>query len=81
MACANTTTAKKRWHGLIAEGGVKGPAGRLEVHILAILGRLAGTVIAVHAAVFPLDRQRSVVADVVERPDNLLEPDMGRWRG
>jgi hypothetical protein len=35
--------------------------------------RLRGAVLAVHAAVFPFDRQRAVVADVVERADDLLE--------
>ena len=32
--------------------------------------------LAVHAAVLPLDAQRALVADVVERDDDLLEVDV-----
>src|SRR5690606_38911072 len=40
------------------------------------LARLARAVLAIHAAVFPLDRERAVVADVVERDDDALEIDV-----
>jgi hypothetical protein len=33
-------------------------------------------VLAVHAAVLPLDAQRALVADVVERDDDVLELDV-----
>src|ERR1700722_9502950 len=35
--------------------------------------RLRGATLPVHAAVFPLDRQRPAVSDLVERPKELLE--------
>src|SRR5919202_2687527 len=51
------------------EGALRGR----EVEALDEGGGLRGTVRAVHAAVFPLDRERSVVADAVQRAHDLLE--------
>src|SRR5262245_51615729 len=44
-----------------------------EVHSLDELTRLTRARFPVHAAVFPFDRQRTAVADLVERADDLLE--------
>src|SRR5690606_18612904 len=45
------------------------------------LAGLAGAMFAVHADVFPFDRERAVVADLVKRADDLLEIDAAAtWR-
>src|SRR5690348_4506442 len=48
-------------------------AARLEVELFDKLARLAGTMLAVHADVLPLDRERAVILRLVECPDDLLE--------
>ena len=80
LAIGERTTAFPVRHDLalaFGEGRIEEPAGRLEAHLLLDEpSRLGGAVFAIHAAVFPLDRERAVVADVVERPRDLLEVDL-----
>src|SRR5438445_12234866 len=57
----------------LLERGVEGLLGWWEVEALDEGGGLRGAVGAVHAAVFPLDRQRPIVADAVQRTHDLLE--------
>src|SRR5690606_3782791 len=52
---------------------VKRHVARREVELPQELARLAGAMLAFHAAVFPLNRQRAIVLDDVERPDDLFE--------
>src|SRR5205807_2372729 len=59
--------------GMDREGGVEGDFGGLEVELLDEGGSLAGAGFAVHAAVFPFDRERARVTGAVERADDLLE--------
>src|SRR5437763_9846601 len=54
---------------------VEGDAGRREVDPFHEGAGLGGAGFAVHAAVFPLDGERALVADVVEGADDLLEVD------
>ena len=58
---------------VLVERRVEGDAARLEIELPDELARLAGAALALHAAVFPLDRQRAGVADVVQRADDALE--------
>src|SRR5436305_605323 len=59
------------------EGGVEQPTGGLEAHLLLDEPcRFGGAVFAVHAGIFPLDGKGTVVADVVQRPRDLLEVDL-----
>src|SRR5215204_3060184 len=55
------------------ERGVKGGGRRLEVDPPHEGRRLPGPVHPVHAGVLPLHGERAVVADAVQRPDDLLE--------
>src|SRR4051812_3744652 len=64
------------WIYLPIELGIKRNRGRLEVHLLHERRRLRGPVFAVHPAVLPLDGERPLVADVVERDDDLFEVDV-----
>src|SRR5437762_1577115 len=65
----------------LGEGGVEEPTCGLESHLLLDeAGRLGGAVLAVHAAVFPLDREGAVIADLIERPRDLLEVDLASAR-
>src|SRR5690606_6829178 len=56
----------------LVERRVEGALAGGEVEPLDELGCLAGAVLAVHAAVFPLDRQGPLVVDLVEGADDLL---------
>src|SRR5262249_48384408 len=49
---------------------------RREVGAANELQRLGSTPLAVHAAVLPLDRERTCVADLVECPEELVEVDV-----
>src|SRR5690606_28625864 len=61
---------------LVAEGGVERSRRRREIELLTELGGFGAAMDAVHARVLPLDREGTVVADVVERDDHLLEVDV-----
>ena len=61
---------------LALEGGIESPAARSEVVGLDVLARLGGAVHLIHANIFPLDRERAAIADIVERNDDLLELDV-----
>src|SRR5579863_2365780 len=58
----------------IPERRVKGPLGGLEVDVLDELTGFAGAGLAVHAAVFPFDRQGAAVPGLIERADDFFEP-------
>ena len=58
---------------IVREGRVEGAAAGAEVDLLDVVGGFGCAVVAVHAAVFPFDRERTVVVDVVEGPDDLFE--------
>src|SRR5947209_3595963 len=57
----------------LLERGVEGLLGRREVEALDEGSGLRGAVGAIHAAVLPLDRERPIVADAVQRAHDLLE--------
>src|SRR4051812_20455322 len=57
----------------IRKRGIKRHVTRLEVDLLHKLACLARPVLAFHANIFPLHRQRPFVLHLVERPDDLLE--------
>ena len=61
---------------LLLESGVEGYGRGLEVYALDEAERLGGAVLAVHAAVLPLDRERALVVYTVEGADDLLEVDL-----
>ena len=61
---------------LLLESGVEGYGRGLEVYALDEAERLGGAVLAVHAAVLPLDRERALVVYAVEGADDLLEVDL-----
>jgi hypothetical protein len=58
---------------LLGERRVELPLARREVEVLNELTGLGGAVFAVHAAILPLHRERTLVADLVEGADDLLE--------
>src|SRR3954451_16787343 len=58
---------------LALEGGVEGDAARREVRRAHEGQRVRRAPVAVHARVLPLDRERALVADAVERADHRLE--------
>src|SRR5947209_20590882 len=60
---------------LTRERGIECGARRLEVHRAHELARLLGAVLAVHADVLPLHRERTFVLHRVELADDLLEVD------
>ena len=59
-----------------AARGVERSVGGREVALRTKRERLARAPFALHAAVLPLDRQRTVVADPVQRADELIEVDV-----
>src|SRR5690606_14602887 len=61
---------------VLGEGRVERRGRWREVERAAERRRLGGAVDAVHAHVLPLDGERSLVADVVEGDDDLLEVDV-----
>ena len=61
------------WALLLLKRGVEGELAGGEVDPLDKLAGLLRAVETVHAHVFPLDRQRALVADLVQRADDLLE--------
>ena len=75
-------TARSRGLGLaFGEGRVEEAAGGGEAHLLLDeAGGLGGAVLAVHAGVFPLDRERAVVADLVEGAGDGVEVDLAAAR-
>lgn len=58
------------------EGGVKGDLIYREIEILDIGATLGRAVKAVHASIFPLDREWANVATVIEGDDDFLEIDI-----
>lgn len=58
----------------VSEGAVEGDVGRGEVDVLGELAGFAGTLVAVHAHVFPFDGKRAAVTDVVQGADDFFEP-------
>ena len=65
--------SKKRLSFLALEGGIEGSAARSEVVGFDVPAGLGGAVHAIHANVFPLDRERPAITDIVERNDDLFE--------
>src|SRR5690348_1387577 len=57
----------------ICKRRIERDATRLEVELFHELARFPCTMLAVHADVFPLDRQRAFVLHLVQRPDDLFE--------
>ena len=60
---------------LFRERRVEGHQARLEIEALQEFAGFGRAVFAVHAAVFPFDRERALVADPVQRADDLFEVD------
>src|SRR5688572_3791355 len=60
---------------VLLEGRVEGPTAGGEILRFHELAGLAGAKFALHAAVFPFDRERSLVVNLVECPDDLLKID------
>src|SRR5207249_652183 len=58
------------------ERRVEGDRAAGEVELAQEGARLGDAVLAIHADVLPLHRERAGVADVVERDDDLLEIDV-----
>src|ERR1700686_1882633 len=58
------------------KGGVERHSARSKIIGTNIPARLGCPVNAVHSDVFPFDRQRAPVADVIERDDYLFEADI-----
>src|SRR5215218_1326023 len=61
---------------LLREGGVEGHGRRREVRLAHEREGVRRAPVAVHPGVLPLDRERPVVADPVERADHRLEVDV-----
>src|SRR3954452_7966806 len=61
---------------LALEGGVEGAAARREVRRAHERQRVRRAPVAVHARVLPLDRERALVADPVQRAQERLEVDV-----
>src|SRR3954471_1596915 len=59
----------------LLERGVEGAAAGGEVFLLDEGASFAGAEFAVHAAVFPFDGERALVADAVQLADDFLEVD------
>ena len=55
---------------------IEGNLGRLEVRLLEERRSFRRTVLAVHPAVFPLDRKRALIANIVQSDDDFLEIDI-----
>ena len=66
---------ERRSARLLPESRVERPSGGREVQTADELLRVRRSVLAVHAGVFPLDRQRPVVAYFVECADDLFKVD------
>src|SRR5438876_318669 len=60
----------------LLHGGVEGELRRREVGPADERERVLRPVLAVHAAVLPLDRERPLVADPVQRAEERLEVDV-----
>src|SRR5438552_11018932 len=60
-------------HNLPIELRVKRDRRRFEIDLPDKLARLLRSVFAVHAGVFPFDRQRALVPDIVEGDDDFFE--------
>ncbi len=65
----------RKWVLLLAffEGGVEGTTAASEVHLLGELACLASSELTVHTRVFPFNRKRTFVADVVQGSNDLFE--------
>src|SRR5580658_4881440 len=64
-----------------AEGRVEGRLWWLDVKLPQVCDRLGGAAEPVHPGVLPLDRDRAVVADRVEHPEDVLPADVTPARG
>ena len=67
-------------HSRLSEGRVELDVARREIEVLDEPGCLGGSVLTVHATVFPFDRQGALVAGLVESPDDLLKIDAAAAR-
>src|SRR5690606_42068156 len=67
---------------LLFESVLEAAGGRRRIldvaQVLACFGR---AVLAVHGVVLPLDRERALIANLVEGPDNLVEVDVASSDG
>ena len=63
------------------EGSVKGDFAGWEIHAANESCRFFRAVDAIHANVFPFDRERTFVSDIVERDDDVLEFDVAMAKG
>lgn len=66
------TTASKPV-SLGGERGIEGTAGGREVQVADVCRRLGCSMFSIHAVIFPFNRQRAFVTDLVERPDDRFE--------
>src|SRR6185436_15910360 len=66
---------------LLLKRFVESDIRRFEVEVADELARLARAVFAVHAGVFPLDRERALVINAVQRADDALEVDVAAADG
>jgi len=60
---------------ILAESSVEGQCAGREIDPFDEGARFGGTHFAVHAAVFPFYRQRPVVTDIVQSPDDIFKID------
>ena len=58
---------------LFIEVGIERDVGGFEVCLFDECSRFCGTVFAIHPAVFPLNGEGTLVADIIQRSDDLLE--------
>src|SRR5882757_8995500 len=66
----NVTLAPKKLSVLGGEGRVEGCTRLVERGLAQELQRLRGTALPVHPGVLPFDRQRPLVPDLIEDPDD-----------
>src|SRR5262245_35185207 len=69
------TAATFMIHSLPSESGVNCRMRRWEIHRAHEGTGLLGAVLAIHSTIFPLHRERAVVANCVQRADDCLEVD------
>lgn len=56
--------------------GIEGMCRRQEIHLFDKSARLACSMFTIHAAIFPLHRERTLIADIVQSTDNFFKPDL-----
>src|SRR4051794_32364909 len=73
--CGHSTLRPCKTQLLGGEGGVKRLFRGREIDTLDQFQGFGGAALTLHPAVFPFHRERPLIADLVERANNLLEVD------